>query len=508
MPAWPKTMSEFERQHPIAAVSRALGLIRGNFITILIFLFVGAQSDNFPFLWWIGGGFGLLLVLGIANWWRFLYKIEDGTLHIKSGIFVRKDLYLTKDRIQVIDITAGVLQRMFGLVRLDIQTAGSSSRQAAIDAITKDKAAEVNRMLREAKSGAGTAEASEDPEQETLSLQPETIKKIKLPAKELLIAASTSGSFGIALSIIATVFSQIEPLISESELFEYFFGLLPSQTDTMMIITVIAVFVVFAWLLSFFSTLFTYGNFQIDVKEKEIVVSRGIFEKKRITVPFNRIQAIHVTEGIIRQPLGYASVHLESAGYGDDKGTGSIVLYPLIRIQNLKNLLNDVVPDYDKVFAGTKPPPRSARRYVFRSAFLVTAITAIVYWYLALNLWIWILPIVSLFWGWKKYKDAAFGWDEEMLLMRSRRLSRSTAFIKKKRVQDAAVTQSPFQRMRDLATIQLFVASGDRGKSFQVRDLELEDARLLLKHLQKNGIPVEDKTEPDVSSNFALPGWA
>ena len=505
MPAWPKTMSEFERQHPIAAVSRALGLIRGNFITILIFLFVGAQSDNFPFLWWIGGGFGLLLVLGIANWWRFLYKIEDGTLHIKSGIFVRKDLYLTKDRIQVIDITAGVLQRMFGLVRLDIQTAGSSSRQAAIDAITRDKAAEVNRMLREVKSA--SAENPEDAEQEALSLQPETIKKIKLPAKELLIAASTSGSFGIALSIIATVFSQIEPLISESELFEYLFGLLPSQTDTMMIITVIAVFVVFAWLLSFFSTLFTYGNFQIDVKEKEIVVSRGIFEKKRITVPFNRIQAIHVREGIIRQPLGYASVHLESAGYGDDKVTGSIVLYPLIRIQQLKNLLNDVVPDYDKIFAGTRPPTRSARRYIFRSAFLVTAITAIVYWYLALNLWIWILPIVSLFWGWKKYKDAAFGWDEEMLLMRGRRLSRSTAFIKKKRVQDAAVTQSPFQRMRNLATIRLFVASG-RGKSFQVRDLELEDARLLLKHLKKNGISVEDKTETPDNANYALPGWA
>ena len=297
-------MSDFERQHPIAAVSRALGLIRGNFITILIFLFVGAQSDNFPFLWWIGGGFGILLVLGVANWWRFLYKIEDGTLHIKSGIFVRKDLYLTKDRIQVIDITSGLLQRMFGLVRLDIQTAGSSSRQAAIDAITRDKATEVNRMLREA--GTVHSEGGTDETEFIESASPEQPpgKIIKLPAKELIIAASTSGSFGIALSIIATVFSQIEPLISESEMFEYLFGLLPSQTDTIMIITVIAVFVVFAWLLSFFSTLFTYGNFQIDVKEKEVVVSRGIFEKKRITVPFNRIQAIHITEGIIRQPLG------------------------------------------------------------------------------------------------------------------------------------------------------------------------------------------------------------
>ena len=508
MHALQKTMSDFERQHPIAAVSRALGLIRGNFITILIFLFVGAQSDNFPFLWWIGGGFGFLLVLGVANWWRFLYKIEDGTLHIKSGIFVRKDLYLTKDRIQVIDITSGLLQRMFGLVRLDIQTAGSSSRQAAIDAITRDKATEVNRMLREA--GTVNSEGGTDETEFIESASPEQPpgKIIKLPAKELIIAASTSGSFGIALSIIATVFSQIEPLISESEMFEYLFGLLPSQTDTIMIITVIAVFVVFAWLLSFFSTLFTYGNFQLDVKEKEVVVSRGIFEKKRITVPFNRIQAIHITEGIIRQPLGYASVHLESAGYGDDKGTGSIVLYPLIRISNLKNLMSDVLPEYQKVFEGTCPPSRSARRYIFRSSFLVTAVTAVLYWQLAFNIWIWLLPVISLFWGWKKYKDAALGWSDDMFLLRNRRLSKSTAFIKKKRVQDATMIQSPFQKLRNLASIQIYVASGDRGKSFQVRDLEVEDAAILLQHLRKNGSTAENQPPEDVETKQNhLPGW-
>lgn len=318
-------MSEFERQHPVASVSRAFGLIRGNIVTILVFLFVGAQSDSFPFLWWIGGGFSFLLIMGFANWWRFLYKMDGDTLHIRSGIFVRKDLYLTKDRVQVIDISSGVIQRLFGLVRLDIQTAGATSRQAAIDAITNEKALEINRILREISSDFGDLDHESE---EINTSDTEVLKKLELPHKELLIAASTSGSFGIALSVLATIFSQIEPLISESELFEYVFGMLPSQTDTVMIGIIIFIFIVFAWLLSFFSTLFTYGNFKLIVKEKEIIISRGIFEKKRVTIPYNRIQAIHISEGVIRQPLGYASVHLESAGYGDEKGTGSIVGSP------------------------------------------------------------------------------------------------------------------------------------------------------------------------------------
>jgi putative membrane protein len=496
-------MSEFQRQHPVAAVSRAFGLIRGNLITILVFLFVGAQSENFPFLWWIAGGFGFLLILGAANWWRFLYKIEDGVLQIKSGIFVRKNLYLTKDRIQVIDITSGVIQRMFGLVKLDIQTAGSSSRQAAIDAITRDKAAEINWLLREQQVQTNSPETAADG---TMGSEPEWVNTIRLPHKELLIAASTSGSFGIALSIIATVFSQIEPLISESELFEYLFGLLPSQTDTIMIITIIAIFVIFAWLISFFSTLLTYGNFQLDVKKKEIVVSRGIFEKKRITVPYNRIQAIHVTEGIIRQPLGYASLHLESAGYGDDKGTGSFVLFPLIKRSRILPLLDDVLPDYQKELEGIKPPARSLRRYMFRAAFLITSITAILYWVLNLNIWIWVLPVISLYWGWLKYQDTALGWGDDILLLRSRGLSKSTAYIKKKRVQDVTFSQSPFQRWRNLCSIQVYVASGDQGKSFRVRDIEEADGMKLLVEVRKNGIELTEESESE-PNRIMLPGW-
>lgn len=497
-------MSEFERQHPVASVSRAFGLIRGNIVTILVFLFVGAQSDSFPFLLWTGGGFAFLLIIGVANWWRFQYKMEGDTLHIRSGIFVRKDLYLTKDRIQVIDISSGIIQRLFGLVRLDIQTAGATSRQAAIDAITKSKAMEINRNLRDINTDLGEL----DPGPETIGTsESDVLKKLDLPHKELLIAASTSGSFGIALSVLATIFSQIEPLISESELFDYFFSMIPSQTDAVMIGIVIFIFIVFAWLLSFFSTLFTYGNFKLIVKEKEIIISRGIFEKKRVTIPYNRIQAIHVSEGLIRQPLGYASIHLESAGYGDEKGTGSIVLFPLIRRRNILRLLNDVLPDYEKEMPGIKPPSRSLRRYIFKSSFPITILTGALYWYLGLNLLIWLIPVVSLFWGWLKYRDAALAWGDDILLFRSRQLSKSTAYIKKKRVQDAIISQNVFQRYRNLCSVQIHVASGDRGKSFMVEDLEYDEGVRLLNTVRKNEISADNRIPEETINKIRVPGW-
>ena len=500
-------MSEFERQHPVAAVSRAFALIRGNLITILIFLFVGAQSENFPFLWWIGVGFGFLLVMGALNWWRFLYKLDGDTLHIKSGIFVRKNLYLTKDRIQVIDITSGIIQRMFGLVKLDIQTAGSSSRQAALDAISLEKATEINRILRQIEPLGPILHDSHTGVDESANRSDDIRKRIVMPNKELFIAASTSGSFGIALSILATLFSQVEPLISESAIFEYFFDLLPSQTDTLMIISVILIFILFAWLISFFSTLFKYGNFNLEVKEKELVISRGIFEKKRVTIPYNRIQAIHITEGVIRQPLGFASVHLESAGYGDEKGTGSIVLYPLIQKRKILTLLNDTLPDYQKEIEGVSPPSRSIRRYILRSSFIITLLTALAFWWLQLNLLIWILPVISVYWGWLRYRDAAVARGDDILVLRSRGISKSTAYVKKKRIQDLTIVQSPFQKIRNLCSVVVYVASGDRGKSFSVQDIDMQEGERMLTEFRKDRPKVDDLTNPVPSDTVLLPGW-
>ncbi len=443
-----------------------------------------------------------MLVMGIAGWWRFLYRIDEGELQIKSGIFVRKNLFLTKDRIQVIDISSGVIQRMFGLVKVDIQTAGSTSRAASLEAVTKAKAKEINRILRD-----NGADEIKEPEQE------EDQKKRKifsLPGKDLIIAASTSGRFGIALSILGTLFSQIEPVIRESEVFEYFFEMLPSQTDTFLIISILVIFVVVAWLISFFSTLFMYGDFKVEVKEDELIISRGIFEKKRITVPYKRIQAIYVNEGLLRQPLGFGSVHLESAGYGDDKGTGSIMLFPLISRNKISKLLNEVLPSYDVRINGFRPPLRAARRYIFRSAFLLSVITAAIYWVLFPTNWIWLLPILSIAWGWLKYRDAGVAWDEETMVLRNRNLSKTTSIVKRDRIQDVSVSESWIQRYRNLCTLQVYVASGDHGKSFVVQDLEREQVFELLKELQKNNYQfktdraIDEKATPGV----IIPSWS
>lgn len=500
MHAWQKKMFEFRRQHPIAALSKAVSLIRGNLVTIIVFLVIGAQSESFPFLIMMGGGFVLLLVTGFLDWWRFLYKVEDGEMHIIRGIFVRKNLYLTRERIQVIDITSGIVQRLFGLVKVDIQTAGSTSRAAMIEAVPLETAKEIKFLL----SNNGNGQSVD---QNTESTAEKENKVYGLPNKDLLIAASTSGRFGIALSILGTLFSQIEPVIRESQMFEYLFRLLPSQTDTMMIVTIILMFIAVAWLISFFSTLFMYGDFSVEIDDDELIISRGIFEKKRITVPYKRIQALYVSEGIIRQPLGYCSIHIESAGYGDEKGTGSIVVFPLLQKKKLPSLLAKIIPHYNIKVSGLKPPVRAIRRYIFRSAFVLTIATAALYWGFGLTNWIWLVPVISIWWGWQKYKDAAIGWDSENVIISNRALAKKTAIVKQDRIQDLSVSTSWIQKYRKLSSTQIHVASGDQGSSFSIEDIESVDGQSYLKAMSSRIIVERTVPAKDEKMLIPLPDW-
>ncbi|PTM17769.1 MAG: hypothetical protein DA446_09410, partial [Bacteroidetes bacterium] len=143
-----ETEKEFKRQHPVAAISKTLSYIRENLVTVFVWVVIGTRNTDMTTAFFVAAGVGLILISGVASWWRFRYRVTGDQLQIVSGLFVRKNLYLTKDRIQVIDISAGIVQRIFGLVRVDIQTAGSSSRAAAIEAVTLREAEEMKQQLR------------------------------------------------------------------------------------------------------------------------------------------------------------------------------------------------------------------------------------------------------------------------------------------------------------------------------------------------------------------------
>lgn len=458
------------RQHPVASITNVLRTLRELLIPIIIVLIVGGGGesrlmDPLSILILIS----ILFVFGVLNWMRYTYRIEEDELRIEYGVFVRKKLFIPKERIQVIDISSGVVQRMFGLVQVQVQTAGSSSREAKLSAVTIEQAKKLKELLLPENA----------PEAIDEEASPKKDPDFALSTKRLFIAASTSSSFGVAFSIIGYFFSQLDQFVDDEMMANYIEDAV-MQSSTVIIIYGIIAAVIFAWILALLGTLSRYSRFSVKKRKDELVITRGLFERKNITVPFDRVQAVRIVEGILRQPLGYATIFVENAGYGDEGGE-STILMPLIKKSEIPAFLQELLPEFcEPDLELEKAPLRSLPRFIIRLCIPVAIITAGFHIALGNAEWLLLLFLPAIFLAYLRYLDTGAGVSNGKLILQFRNLARTRGITKKARVQAATESASWFQRRRSLASFSATVASGKGGRSFRTENLDEEASSKLL----------------------------
>ncbi|MDZ7681818.1 MAG: hypothetical protein U5J63_08960 [Fodinibius sp.] len=92
----PKKMSDFQRQHPAAALANAFDIIRGNLITIILLIFLGGGGSEASFtLYWILGTFTGTADCGGADLGGGgpVPALRMERLQIGQRVVVRKKLY-------------------------------------------------------------------------------------------------------------------------------------------------------------------------------------------------------------------------------------------------------------------------------------------------------------------------------------------------------------------------------------------------------------------------------
>jgi putative membrane protein len=124
-------MSKKKRLHPISVVANIVKQLKDAILPIILVIIVGNKTISS--MWDIAVPFAIIIytiVIGIVSWIRFTYRLEEGELRIEYGVFVRKKRYIPFERIQGISISQGFLQRMFGVVKVNVETAGNQLGEA------------------------------------------------------------------------------------------------------------------------------------------------------------------------------------------------------------------------------------------------------------------------------------------------------------------------------------------------------------------------------------------
>ena len=421
-------------------------------------------------------------VWGVLSWRATRYWTSDRAFHLRQGVLQKNERTIPLEHVQSVDTVQGIIQRIFQVVEVRIETAGggTTDTDASLSALDRGAAD----FLRQELEGA-RPEAEEEEEVES---GPTILRR--LGTKDLLVAGATSGQIGVALSLVAIGSQFFDNFVSE-RLFERVYEYI--APGSLLGLAVIALAVgLFAWLLAIGGTILSYAGFTLSREGDFLYIKRGLLEKREATIPLARIQAVRIVEGVLRQPFGLALLRVESAGYGagTEDVAVSTTIFPLLPRHQAIGLLKEAAPEF-AVEPKLRPlPRRSLRRYVFRSTVLVLLLAIVAGVQLGFVLDSFLagfafLPLVipAALYGWLRWRDA--GWEvvDDRLVARSRSLGRATSIAPRRRLQSRSVVRSPFQRRVRLATFRVRVASSGGGTEIQVVDLDSTSAFGLLRSL-------------------------
>lgn len=487
-------MNEPRRLHPLAMVLQFMKMIRQALIPLIGFVFAfSSDLGSYQWLLWLGFAllfFFLFILPSFLFWYRYKYWVEEGELKIEHGVFVKHHRYIRKERIQSINHSANVLHRLFGLEKVNIETAGGTQgSEAELSAVNRDVGQRLETILYRSEDDVTASEHQGDGNDQQEEVESDAAKedaRRSLPGGDLLIAGLTSGKIGVILVIVGAIFGQLNQVIPE-DVYETV-GRQLLTFGSALIVGLIVVAALLAWLASVLGTVLVYWRFTVKRTGTDLQTVSGLLERKQLTLPLHRIQAIRIVDGLFRQPFGFVTVYVESAGgSNEEQGGSSIVLFPLLRRKDLTGFLTDFVPDYPVNVDVTPVPRRALRRYLLRllipTAVGVAAVmTASALWFWPWGAWVLLLlPLVALI-GYGQYYSAGWATTDAFRILRFRGLNRTTVIVPRRRIQTRTMSQSWFQRRGALATYHVSVMSkmAGVGAHFKVDHLQESDVYALV----------------------------
>ncbi len=474
---------ELRRLHPAATLIDAAGFVRAALLPVIIVMFgqglvVGVAVT------------GLLVAIAAAfafvSWRTEVYFVADGSLHHRTGLLNRKEQVIPATRISALDTQRGIIQRIFGIVGVQVQTAGGGSKaELSLKALTFADAEQLRLELGHrsaaAQPGSAPARAPLDADANSAGASPtfagakptaaapafyspnlvaeEASVVFKLSPRELLVAALTSPSIAVVGAAGAGLASFAQDAVPQS--FTDDLADRAADLSVMAALVFVAALIVVAAAVSIAGTALLYGGFTVTRGDDRLRVRRGILTERVGTVPLDRVHGVRVIESPLRQLLGYASVEVEVAAYaGQDEVARTIV--PLVRRAELAETLTRILPRYtwpEEPFVGV--PARARRRFLtVPLCVAVVPAVALAAAPIGLGRLLALAPLAfAAIIGRQAARDAGWRRDAGVLSLRWRTFARYTVVAPEHRLQRSTTAANPFQRHAALATFAVRLSS-------------------------------------------------
>ncbi len=444
-------------------------ILRGAIFPMVVFGYAAKSWGLFLFI--LFTGVFLPLIAQVMKFLSMRYQVGMGRIRIREGIFSKKIRSIPVKRIHNINTSQSLPARLFNVLRLDIETAGGGNAEASFVALSRDAAMEIQEYVRieKGRNEAGEVETSEEVSETVL---------FRISIRDILIAGATTNRMGLIMVGLGIVFQYWEEYAVEKtpQFVQAALEELKIQASAggfhlfLMVAGLLLFFFLLAWVISIFTALVSWHRFTLSDAGDDLKIKTGLFTVRGFTMPRNKIQALRMKISPFRRPFSLMDIKVRSAGHvGMQEGqrVESDLLAPIARAGEANRFVQAVWPEADWDGVQWLPVHRYTRQRQFRILLSITAAATAVLG-LTLNADPVKVPImviligVPLMWliSHLTYKQTAYAVDQRFLYIKTGFLGLHFWVIPVGKIQNLALTQTPFQRNRSLASLQVDVAGG------------------------------------------------
>lgn len=462
---------EFRTVHPLTPLLRFWTLI----LAIFAGLALNINASSWGAIWGFVSGerdyaiWPLVISIGVfvlacvllwlfsRIWWKANgFRLTDEEIQHKRGVFNTQLRTARFDRIQAVDLVESVIARIFRVAAVRVETAGGNDSVIEVAFLKKAEAEALRRQLvAVTRSQSVPVDRPQQPVAEAIPPLHEGERpgagqvegNVVVPT---ILIARTLGSTALALNTIITVLALLIIALTPlgfTALVPILAGLAPSVWNL----------IDKSW------------KFQANLNGNVLNVSYGLADRRRQSIPLNRIHGVSVTQPLLWRAFGWWTVSVSVAGYGAETGKGGTTkLLPVGSKELALNLLEIVSPLDHVEIAEMADPVRTTR-----PAYTSPAAAK------------WVSPLD------RKQQGVTLVGERpdapSTVVVHFGRLYHRMAVIDVSHIQELTLKRGPIQRILGLSSVQLDLVPGP--VSMEGRDLAYQDGMELLAVLRQRALP-------------------
>ncbi|SCY11897.1 putative membrane protein [Nonlabens sp. Hel1_33_55] len=419
------------------------------------------------------------LVSPILSYYYFTFHVEEDELIIQKGVLNKERKAIPLERIQSVNITQNLVQRILQLVAVEVDTAGSKAKELEIPGLSRSFAESFKNLLQD-KREQNLVLDEENLEGSTGDNSIETpVERNAVKTSELLslgiidlfkigITQNHLRSGGLALGVVFGFWYNIKDFVEKfyGDLFEGF------EWENMVGYASLSLLVVAALSLILVSVIVSvvlvfnkYYGYKLRRSGDYLEIEMGLLNRREIKIPIQKIQILEFYSNPLRRMLNYQTAKIHQAQSQGISSTGAEV--PACSPAMIA-LLRELIFDHtiEKSAQPSKSIAISHARLTFYATFLplIFSIAASVYFE------IYMLGVLAfLLFNWLIYTSYRDGQntridsDEELVELRSGWLFHKTILIPIYKIQAVEKWRSVFLKRRQQVHFTIHTAAGSRG---------------------------------------------